>query len=145
MVGMRLWAGVVAGLCVASGCSDHSDTQTTAAGGTGATTSTGGGGEGGGGGQTGGETLTIVVTQWPGGDVIEGAGVAMDLAGGGPTEATTDDQGTVTFTDVDMASLVSVIAHKDGWTFDGGTAAYIADRFDSGNEPGRRHGHGSRG
>ncbi|MBW2459785.1 MAG: hypothetical protein JRI68_35165 [Deltaproteobacteria bacterium] len=129
----KLWVGLVAGLLVATGCSDDSDTQTTSTGGTGGTTSSGGG-EGGDGGQDGGDTLTILVQEWNG-TPIEGAGVAIDVAGADRIEATSDAQGLVTVADFDMASLISIIGHQDGWTYSAASAAYVSETFDVASEP----------
>jgi hypothetical protein len=134
MTGDKLWMGLVVGLLVATGCSDDSEPQTTSGGGSGGTTTSGGGGEGGLGGQGGDTTLTIVVQQWDG-TPIEGAGVALDVGDSDRLEATSDGEGEVIFTGFDMASLVSVIAHKDGWTYAAASAAYVAENVDVESEP----------
>lgn len=107
----------------AVGCDDDD----TGGGGTGGTTSQGGGGTGGAPGGSGGEgggggdtvSLDVTVVEFNGVTRIEGAGVAVDLSDSSRVEGVTDAQGEATLELPAGATIDFLIAHKDGYSFNG--------------------------
>lgn len=86
------------------------------------------------GGQAGAGGLQVLVTGELGAPV-EGAGVAVDLVGGERSEAVTDAQGVAALTGFDLATIASVIAHKDGRQCVSVSRGFLDQTADIANEP----------